>query len=36
MELLVIVVLMVGLGVAGRVAGADSRPSFDEPQHRQI
>lgn len=36
MELLVILVAMVGLALAGRFAGVDSRPCFDEPQHRQI
>jgi hypothetical protein len=36
MELLVILIALVALALAGRFAGADSRPCFDEPQQRKI
>ena len=36
MELLAIVMGFIGLALAGRVAGADSRPRFDDEPHREI
>jgi hypothetical protein len=36
MELLMIVVGLIGFAVVGRVAGADSRPRFDDEPHREI
>ena len=36
MELLVVVMGLIGLALAGRFAGAESRPRFDDEPHRQI
>ncbi len=36
MELLVMVVGLIGFAFAGRVAGADSRPPFDDEPRREI
>lgn len=36
MELLAVVMGLIGLALAGRFAGADSRPGFDDEPHRQI
>jgi hypothetical protein len=36
MELLVMMLGLVGLALVGRVAGADSRPGFDDEPHREI
>lgn len=36
MELLVIVVGLIGFAFVARVAGADSRPRFDDEPHREI
>ena len=36
MELLAVVMGLIGLALAGRVAGADSRPRFDDEPHREI
>jgi hypothetical protein len=36
MELMMVVAGLIGLALAGSVAGADSRPRFDEEPHREI
>lgn len=36
MELLAVVVGLIGFALVARVAGADSRPRFDDEPHRQI
>ena len=36
MELLAVVMGFIGLALAGRVSGADSRPRFDDEPHREI
>lgn len=36
MELLMMVAGLIGLALVGRVAGADSRPRFDDDPHREI
>ena len=36
MELLAVVMGFISLALAGRVAGADSRPRFDDEPHREI
>jgi hypothetical protein len=36
MELLMMVAGLIGFALVGRVAGADSRPRFDDEPHRQI
>jgi hypothetical protein len=36
MELLALVVGLIGFAYVARVAGADSRPRFDEEPHREI
>ena len=36
MELLVVMVAFIGLALAARASGADSRPRFDDEPHRAI
>jgi hypothetical protein len=36
MELLMVVAGLIGFALVGRVAGADSRPHFDDDPHREI
>ena len=36
MELMAMVVGLIGFALVARIAGADSRPRFDEEPHRQI
>jgi hypothetical protein len=36
MELLAVVMGFIGLALAGRAAGTDSRPRFDDEPHREI
>jgi hypothetical protein len=36
MELLAVVVGLIGFAFAARVAGANSRPPFDDEPHREI
>jgi hypothetical protein len=36
MELMMVLAVLVAVAFAGRVAGADSRRSFDDEQHRAI
>ena len=35
-ELLAVVIGLIGLALAARVAGADSRPRFEDEPHREI
>ena len=36
MELVAVVMGLIGMALVGRVAGADSRPRFDDQPHRQV
>jgi len=36
MELLMMVVGLIGFALVGRIAGANSRPRFDDDPHREI
>jgi hypothetical protein len=36
MELLMMVVGLIGFALVGRIAGADSRPRFDDEPRREI
>lgn len=36
MELLAVVMGLIGLALAARAAGTDSRPRFDDEPHREI
>ncbi len=36
MELLAVVMGLIGMALVAQVAGADSRPRFDDEPHRQV
>ena len=36
MGLLIMALGLIGLALVGRLAGADSRPCFDDEPHRQV
>ena len=36
MELVAFVIGIIGMALVGRIAGADSRPRFDDEPHRQV